>query len=44
MKEIKIIVEIEGEVEQGDRFGIEDAITDALIAMGIKVLRVKVIF
>ena len=44
MEEIKVIIEIEGEVEQADKFGIEDAIMDALKNMGIEVTRVKVVW
>jgi len=44
MEEIKVTIEIEGEVEQGDRFGIEDAIMDALKALGIEVISVRVRF
>lgn len=44
MEEIKVLIEIEGEVKQDDRFGIEDAITDALNALGFKVVSVRVRF
>lgn len=44
MEEIQVIIEIEGELEQGDRFGIEDIVADALREMGVKVIKVKVIF
>ena len=44
MEEIKVIIELDGEVEQDDRFGIEDAIYDALAEQGFKVKSVKVKF
>ena len=44
MEEFKIIVETWEEVEGGDRFEIEDAVTDALEKLGYKVERVKVIW
>ena len=44
MEELKVSIEIEGEVEQDDRFGIQDAITDALNKLGYEVTKVKVYF
>ena len=44
MEEIKIAVEVDGEVEQADRLAIEDAVYDALVALQIKVNKVRVYF
>ena len=44
MEEFKVITKIEKEIEQDDRFGIEDAITDALKSIGIEPTSVKVIW
>ena len=44
MEQIKIAVEIEEEVQQDDRFGIEDKIADALKELGFTVISVRVYF
>lgn len=44
MEEIKVIIEVETEIVQSDKFAIEDAITDALKEIGIEVISVKVVW
>lgn len=44
MTEIKISVELEEELETSDRFGIEDAVADALRQLGYTVEQVRLYF
>ena len=44
MEELKVLIEIDGELEQSERFGLEDAISDALRKLGYEVVSVKVAF
>ena len=41
MAEITVEIEIDGELKEGDEYGIQDAIADALRALGYNVRSVK---
>jgi len=41
MAEITVEIEVDGELNKGDEYGIEDAIRDALNALGFNVRSVK---
>lgn len=43
-EEFQVSVEVEEEVETRDRYGIEDAVTDAIEKLGLTVIKVKVYF
>ena len=42
MAEITVEIEVDGELEEDDHYGIEDAIADALRALGFNVRSIKV--
>jgi len=41
MAQITIVIEVAGELKEGDNYGIEDAIADALRALGYNVQNIK---
>ena len=41
MAEITVEIEIEGELKEGDEYSIQDAVSDALRALGYNVISVR---